>query len=295
MTQNMTYTDLAGKTALVAGGTHGLGRAVVKKLVSYGCNVFICSRTASDVSSIIQEVTETQENASISGAMCDISQPSEVSMLFSSLLAKFGRLDIVVNCAGVYGPMGDSELVKWDDWTKAIEINLFGAVLLATEAVKLFKPNNSGKIIQMSGGGATRPLPWLSAYAASKAAVVRYMETLAIEVQKHKIDVNTVAPGALNTRMLTEVLEAGPELVGADYFEQNVRQEKSGGASIDNAVDLICFLSSNRSDGITARLISAVWDNWNKFEGRQEEIVGSEVMTLRRLNGAAAGVNWIDR
>ena len=88
-----------------------------------------------------------------------------------------------------------------------------------------FKQNRHGKIIILSGGGATKPMPYLSAYAASKAGVVRFAETLAEEVKDFNIDVNTVAPGALNTRLLDEVLAAGPEKVGKAFYEQSLKQQ----------------------------------------------------------------------
>ena len=92
-----------------------------------------------------------------------------------------------------------------------MEINIYGSVLPCRAVLPHFKQQRYGKIVQLSGGGATNPLPRISAYAASKAAVVRFAETLALEVQDDGIDVNAIAPGALNTRMLDEVLAAGPE------------------------------------------------------------------------------------
>src|SRR6202040_2616933 len=116
--------------------------------------------------------------------------------------------------AGVYGPMGAVGHADWSEWKRTVEGNLFGSVLLARELVAHFIERGYGKIVQLSGGGATQPLPGLSAYAASKAAVVRFAETLAEELRAHGVDVNAIAPGALNTRMLDEVLSAGAERAG---------------------------------------------------------------------------------
>ena len=115
-----------------------------------------------------------------------------------------------MNNAGVYGPMGSIEDVDWDAWVRAIEINLFGSILMCRALLPHFKAQRYGKIIQLSGGGATNPLPRISAYAASKAAIVRFAESLALEVRDEGIDVNAIAPGALNTRMMDELLAAGP-------------------------------------------------------------------------------------
>ena len=139
---------------------------------------------------------------------------------------RLGPPDILVNNAGVYGPKGPSEEVDWDDWKQAVEVNLFGVMLPCRAVIPYFKQAGRGKIINLSGGGATAPLPRLSAYAVSKAAVVRLTETLAEELRADHIDVNAIAPGALNTRLLDEVLAAGPEKVGADFYTRSVQQQK---------------------------------------------------------------------
>ena len=144
----------------------------------------------------------------------------------------------------------------------AINVNLCGAVPCCRAVLPHFRSRRSGKIILLSGGGATKPLPFLSAYAASKAALVRFGETLAEEVRSAGIDVNAVAPGALNTRLLEEVLEAGPERVGQAFYEQSVAQKKKGGTPLETGAALCAFLASSKSTGITGRLISAVWDPW---------------------------------
>ncbi|HYT95488.1 MAG TPA: SDR family oxidoreductase, partial [Gemmataceae bacterium] len=139
------------------------------------------------------------------------------------------------------------------------------------------------KIIVLSGGGATKPMPFLSAYAATKAAVVRFVETLAGEVAEFGIDCNSVAPGALNTRLLEEVLRAGPEVVGRSFYEASLRQQATGGDGLEQGAALCVFLASRASDGITGRLISAKWDRWSDLPGRREELRRSDIYTLRRI------------
>ena len=109
------------------------------------------------------------------------------------------------------------------------------------------------------------------------------------------IDVNCIAPGALNTRMLDEVLEAGPSKVGKDFYERAVKQKKAGGAPLDKGADLALFLASSASDGITAKLISAVWDNWEEWPKHLDELSQSDVYTLRRVAGRDRGFEWGDR
>src|SRR5204862_6702902 len=140
--------------------------------------------------------------------------------------------------AGVYGPMGLIEDVNWADWVRAIEINVYGSILPCRALLAHFKQHSYGKIVQLSGGGATNPLPRLSAYAASKAAIVRFMESLALEVRDSHIDVNAIAPGALNTRMLDEVLAAGPDRVGQEFYDRMARTKQEGGTPLDKGAAL---------------------------------------------------------
>ena len=151
-------------------------------------------------------------------------------------------------------PKGAFDDVNWDEWARAIEINLMGTVLPCLGGVASVEKARAGKILyKMSGGGATKPLPYLSAYATSKAAVVRFAETIAEEVRQYGIDVNTVAPGALDTRLLDEVLAAGPARVGQAFYDQMLKVKAEGGTPLKVGASLCAFLASSRSDGITGK------------------------------------------
>jgi len=224
----------------------------------------------------------------------DISKPGDVTALVGAALREFGRLDVLVNNAGVAGPCGAIENIDLKEWFHAIEINLLGSVLLSRAILPHFKKAARGKIIQLSGGGATNPLPGLSAYAASKAAVIRFVETLAEETRPHHIDVNAIAPGALNTRMLDEFLAAGPERIGPAFYERSLRQKQDGGVPLGKGADLAVFLGSPLSDGITGKLISAVWDPWEALPNHLEDLNRTDIYTLRRVVPGDRGMAWGD-
>jgi 3-oxoacyl-[acyl-carrier protein] reductase len=154
---------------------------------------------------------------------------------------------------------------------------------MCREVLPAFRRQGYGKIINLSGGGATAPLPNMSAYAASKAAVVRFTETLAEETREARIDVNAIAPGALNTRLLEEVLAAGPERVGRAFYERSLKQRDTGGVPLEKGAELAVFLASAASDGITGRLLSAVWDDWANLPARRDVLAQTDVFTLRRI------------
>jgi NAD(P)-dependent dehydrogenase (short-subunit alcohol dehydrogenase family) len=276
--------SLGGRVAIVTGASQGLGLTIARAYATAGAHVLLCARDAKLLEKARTELSHLAgPDQLIFSEVADVSKPADVRHLIDSALEKFPRIHILVNNAGVYGPKGRIEEVDWEEWVKAIEINLMGSVLTCRSILPHFKAHRYGKIIQLSGGGATNPLPRISAYATSKAAVVRFAETLAEEVREDHIDVNAIAPGALNTRLLDEVLEAGPEKVGRDFYERSLKQKAAGGTPLEKAAELALFLASSASDGITGKLISALWDPWEQLPGRLNDLRKTDVYTLRRI------------
>ena len=288
---------LRGKVAIVTGASQGFGLAVARQFVVEGASVAICARDAILLEEVCLELAKatTQGEQKVVSFTVDVSKPDEVEDFVQQVVQDLGRIDILVNNAGVYGPMGEIETIDWNEWVQAIEINLFGSILMSRAVLPYLKGQRSGKIIQLSGGGATNPMPRLSAYAVSKAGIVRFVETLAEEVREFGIDVNAIAPGALNTRLLEEVLQAGPEKVGEGFYQKSLQQKESGGASLEIGVGLAVFLGSSASDGITGKLISGLWDNWSEWPQHLEELQQSDVYALRRITGRDRGMQWGDK
>jgi len=288
---------LRGKVAIVTGASQGFGLAVARQFVVEGASVAICARDAILLEEVCLELAKatTQGEQKVVSFAVDVSKKDEVEDFVQQVVQDLGRVDILVNNAGVYGPMGEIETIDWNEWVQAIEINLFGSILMSRAVLPYLKGQRSGKIIQLSGGGATNPMPRLSAYAVSKAGIVRFVETLAEEVREFGIDVNAIAPGALNTRLLEEVLQAGPEKVGEGFYQKSLQQKESGGASLEIGVGLAVFLGSSASDGITGKLISGLWDNWSEWPQHLEELQQSDVYALRRITGRDRGMQWGDK
>ena len=134
-----------------------------------------------------------------------------------------------------------------------------------------------------------KPMPYMSAYAASKAAVVRHMETLSLELEKYNISVNSVAPGELNTGLLDDLIEKGKGLIDDESYNKKLLAKQSGAGSFKKATDLFLFLASNESDGITGKLISAVWDNYKCWPSNLKKISSSDMYSLRRIIGSERG------
>jgi NAD(P)-dependent dehydrogenase (short-subunit alcohol dehydrogenase family) len=276
---------LAKSKILITGSNQGFGLAVARAFIAEGADVAICARDENRLNRSLEELFVLSKGESrILAYKADVSKLEDVQHLFKYVIHEFGGLDVLLCNAGVYGPKGPFEEVDWSEWARTQEININGTVLPCREVLPIFKKKQRGKIIILSGGGATKPMPFLSAYAASKAAVVRFAETLAEEVKNYHIEVNSIAPGALNTRLLDEVLNAGPERVGNQFYEQMLKVKKEGGTPLEVGAALCVFLASAESDGISGKLISAVWDPWRDkgFQDRLREV--QDFATLRRID-----------
>ena len=289
----MSGIDLTGRSAIVTGASQGLGRVIAESLVAAGADVLLMARGATRLERVREELAPRAHAAGRVHAFAgDVSRPEDCAAAVDRALSHFGGLTVLVNNAGVYGPMGRLEEVDWEEWEEAVRVNLLGTALMCRAALPPLRARRYGKIVNLSGGGATGPLPRFSAYAASKAAVVRLTETLADELREDGIDVNAVAPGALNTRLLDQVLAAGPEKVGREFHERAVQQHAKGGVPLEKGAALAAFLCSAASDGITGRLLSAVWDDWERLPERREALARGDVFTLRRIVPRDRGLPW---
>lgn len=287
---------LSGRFALITGASQGLGAEIARHYVTSGASVMLCARNADKLAAQQKNLTPLlTADAHIVTVVADVGEPKDVDLIFEAVRKEFPRLDILVNNAGIYGPMGNIEDIVWDEWVDAIRINLLGLVYVSRAAMPIFRAQRYGKIVNISGGGAANPMPAITAYAASKAGVVRFTESLALECKDDHIDVNAIAPGALVTRMMDQLLEAGPDKVGRAFFDRMKKTAEEGGTPLDVGAALCVFLGSAESDGITGKLIAAQWDRWEDWPMHLDELNASDVYTLRRITGRDRNKGWGDR
>ena len=174
---------LQGRTAIITGASQGLGLEIAMQYVAAGASVIICARDEGMLSKAADVLKRSASNDQvISHIVADVAESESVDALIDFAIDKMGRIDILVNNAGIYGPKGPTDSVDWAQWVQAINVNLLGSVLMCRAVITHMKSQGYGKIVQLSGGGSTSPLPYLTSYAVSKVGIVRFIETLAIEV-----------------------------------------------------------------------------------------------------------------
>jgi 3-oxoacyl-[acyl-carrier protein] reductase len=273
--------SLEGRVAIVTGAGRGIGRAIAIELASQGAQIVAVSRTLTEISETVQLIQEKDGQAM--AVKTNVADHEAVVELVDDVLKHHGRIDILVNNAGIQGPIGPLVTNDWRAWQQNIQVNLFGTFNCCQGVLPTMINQRAGKIINLSGGGATAPRPNFSAYSASKAAIVRLTETLSEEVREHNIQVNAVAPGAVNTRMLEEVLKVG-DVAGVEHAAA-VKRKRDGGTSLELAARLVTFLASDASTSLTGKLIAAPYDDWTAWDDETMiNLSSSPWLSLRRID-----------
>jgi 3-oxoacyl-[acyl-carrier protein] reductase len=189
--------DLAGKTAIVTGGTKGIGRAIAESLVKAGVNVSISARHEEEITRAVAELNKAGGGRA-AGFFCDVRDDAQVKAYFAQTVETFGGLDVLVNNAGV-GMFATVETMSAGDFRAVIETNLCGVFYCCHEAIPLLKQRGGGYIINLSSLAGTNAHPRMAAYNASKFGLNGFSEALMQEVRHDNIKVSYIMPGSVNT------------------------------------------------------------------------------------------------
>jgi 3-oxoacyl-[acyl-carrier protein] reductase len=189
--------DLKGKTAVVTGGTKGIGRAIAESLVNAGVDVSFSARHESEIERVAVELNEAGPGRA-AGFFCDVRDEAQVKAFFAQTVEKFGGIDILVNNAGI-GMFATVESMSGDDFRAVIETNLCGVFYCCHEAIPLLKQRGGGYIINISSLAGTNAHPRMAAYNASKFGLNGFSEALMQEVRHDNIKVSYIMPGSVNT------------------------------------------------------------------------------------------------
>lgn len=278
------------KKVIITGGSRGIGLAVAKAFLREGAHVLSIARDRKELEKLKKQLEKI--NGVYAILQVDVSKSAKRAKVKKYIKNKFnGAIDILINAAGIYGPIGYLEENNKDLWEKTFKVNVFGTVHMCALTLPFMKKQKWGRIINFSGGG-DGPFPRFTSYSASKGAIVRFTESLAAEVKDFGITVNTITPGGVNTKFLQDVLDAGPEKVGKEFYRRSLEQKKEGGVSPKLAAELILYLTNDNTEFLSGKVISANRDNWKDFKKYKNVLESSDVYTIRRIKPQDRGYEW---
>lgn len=295
MSQSSAMSDR--RVVLITGMSRGFGECVATAFWQAGADIFGTARDVAALDLVAERLmaAPVRPGQRIAVAGADLADPSAPHRLVQQCRDQLGGLDVLVCNAAIQGPIG----VFWKQdvaaWEETLDVDLVAPMRLAHAAIPVMLRDKTRprSIMFLSGGGATGPRPRFSCYAAAKSALVRFAETLAVELKDEMISVNSIAPGAMPTSMLAEVASAGVERAGAGEIAAFERAKTTGDEVMQRSAALAVFLATAGS-GITGKLIAAQWDRWEDWPQHLEELDASDVYTLRRITGRDRGKQWGD-
>ena len=270
---------LEGQVAVITGAGRGIGRAIALTYAREGAKLALAGRSESDLEESVAAIAEMGGEAI--AVRTDVTSQIATQRLARRAVERFGRIDVLVNNAGVSGPIGPLQDNDIEDWVDTINVNLTGTFLVCRSVIPVMLEQGGGRIINLSGAGVANAWSNMSAYCSSKAAVVRLTEVLAQELESQGIMVNALGPGSVHTGMWEKMTEQAAE-AGADFIHQlGERVLSGGGASIDDCAELAVWLASGESGALTGRIISAAADDFRSMAPRIDEIMAGDAYTLR--------------
>ena len=242
-------SELAGRVAVVTGGGSGIGKAIALRFARAGAKIVVVGRRAAAIEAVARE-------AGGEAIAADVAREPDVEALFAAVVARHGRLDVLVNNAGVTGPVAPAAQMDMAAWDETMAINLRGVILCLKHAIRAMQPRRSGAIVNMSSLMGLRGYPMRSAYVATKFAVIGITQSVAQEVGKDGIRVNAMCPGAVNGELMERVIAARAkaenrrpeEIIRSAYTDVAALRRWIEPAEV---ADVALFLASDASSSIT--------------------------------------------
>ncbi len=268
---------LKDKTAVITGAGRGIGKRLAIAFAAEGAKVGLVSRTLPELHIAQMEITHAGGISMVAPA--DVREYKQVDDAVDAIRRRFGPIHILVNAAGIQGPIGPTAETDPAAWQDVIRVNLVGVYHCCRVVLPEMIARRSGKIINIAGGGAAYSRPNFSGYAAAKTGLLRFTETLADEVAPHNVQVNAISPGAAYTHMTDQILEAG-ERAGEKALEEARSVRITGGVPPEKQIALALFLVSPRSNHISGKCLH-VNEDWQRLE---RATLTPEQYTLRRVS-----------
>lgn len=267
---------------LVTGAGRGIGKRLAIGFAAQGARVGLLARSKAELD-VAQLEIEHAGGVALR-IRTDVTDFEQMSAAVDRMRVQYGGVQVLICSAAVQGPIGPFLETPPKAWAEAVHNNVVGVVNACRAVLPHMIEKRSGKIIVLSGGGAVSARPNFSAYAASKAAIVRLAETLAEEVREHNIQINCMGPGGTYTHMTDEILRAG-ERAGWKEQEDALEIRQTGGMAPEKQIQLALFLASEQSNHISGKVLH-VKDDWKKLKN---ETIHPDAYTLRRIQKVGSG------
>jgi len=241
--------SLSGKVAVITGSTRGIGRAIAEGYGRAGARLMVSSSQADAVDQAVIELRG--QGIVCEGLACDVSDLAQVQALVRRAIDAFGQIDIWMNNAGISGPFGPILDVPPEEWRRVIEVNVLGTYYGCISVLPHMIERRSGKIINVSGGGAGKAQRFLGAYSTSKAAVVRLTDAFIRDYSDHPyISFNVLTPGMVPTDMINNFRTVG---AGSEALKDLPRIMRIFGTTAEETADLALRVASSETDGVSGR------------------------------------------
>ena len=272
--------DLQNRVVVVTGGGRGIGAAVALAAAQVGARVVISARSEGELNATAARIAQATK-AEVLPVVADLSTAAGVEKLLAQAERSLGPTYGLVCAAGAYGTIGRFEETSFEEWRQGVEVNLIGVARCMHAFVQGMRQRRDGRIVLFSGGGQG-PLPRFSSYVTSKGGIWRLAETLGAEFAEYGVFVNAIAPGAVNTKFLDELLAAGPEKVGPVFYEKSLTQRQQGGVAPERVAECAIYLLSDASRGLYGKTLSAVWDRYRDWRDL-DRLSKSDLYSYRRV------------
>jgi NADP-dependent 3-hydroxy acid dehydrogenase YdfG len=266
---------LDGQIALVTGAGRGVGRGIALALGDAGAAVAVCARSEDEVTDVAGEIADRRGRAL--ALRCDVTDRHEVESTVAAVEEAIGPVDLLVNSAGQFGPVGPLAATDPDDWWQVLEVNLRGTLYCTRAVLPGMLARRHGRIVNVSSGAGFAAIPMLSAYVVSKTALYRLSENLAAETRGSGVMFFAIDPGLVRTAMSESALSCGEPSV-EQWFKKAFASQQD--VSADSAAALVIYLASGAADVLSGRSIG-VSDDVAQMAARAAEIEERDLHVLR--------------
>ena len=270
--------NLAGQVAIVTGGGRGIGKAIAMALARADASVAVVARSGDQLAGTAKEITEAGGRAI--SVTADVSDPGAVERMVVEVEKSLGSVDLLVNNAGLPGPIGRTWETDPDDWWRCLEVNLRGPMLCSRAVLPGMITREGGRIVNVASGAGTFAIPYLGAYVTSKTALIRFTEIVALEAGAHGVMVFAIEPGTVRTAMAEYALKSDEGKRWLPWLGEVFKRGED--VPPDRAADLLVLLASGRADALSGRFFTIKDDVVGLVERAGDQGLG-DLQTLRLI------------